>query len=106
MCSLIEWLEIPEGGGKQFRLGICEIAAGFGSQHFERIDHRLGGRQIDGFHAGVRVGDLAEKQPGVLGLQDDELVESRIRRGGHGGILRRDFRNKHPQKKETVIAKS
>jgi hypothetical protein len=36
--------------------------------------------------AGLRVGDLAEEESGVLGLEDDEFVESGIRFGAvwHG----------------------
>jgi len=83
---LVEWFEVLEGGGEEFRFGACEISGGFGSQHFERIDDRFGGAEVDGFLAGLRVGDLAEEESGVLGLEDDEFVESGIRCGAvwHG----------------------
>ena len=71
-------MRFVRGGGEEFRLGGCEISAGFGDEHFEGVDHRLGGAQVDLLFAGVGIGDLAEKQPGVLGLEDDELAEPGI----------------------------
>ena len=89
---MVEWFEILEGGDEQFRFRICEIAAGFGSQHFERVDHGLGGPQVHRFGAGLRVGDLAEEEPGILGLEDDEFVEPGIGFGRvwHGRNLERN----------------
>ena len=80
--GLEEWLEVLKGGCEEFRFGNCEISPGFGSQHFERIDHGFRGAQVDGFLAGLGIGDLAEKKAGVLGLKDDELIESAQQWGG------------------------
>lgn len=70
--------EVIESGGHQFLLGSGEIPAGLGSEHFQGVDHGFGGTQVDLFFATERIGDLPEKEPRILGLENDELIEPRI----------------------------
>jgi hypothetical protein len=84
-----ERAEVIEGCGEEFLLGGCEVSLGFGSQHFQRIDDRLGSSEVDLFFSAMGIGNLAEKQPGVLGLENDKLVEPWIgfRHWRHGQSL-------------------
>lgn len=84
--GLIKRAKIVERGGEQFGLGRGEVAAGFGHEHFQGIDHGFGGTEVDLALAAVGVRDLAEEQSGVLGLENDEFVEPGIGFGhcGHG----------------------
>jgi hypothetical protein len=86
---LVKWAEVVECGGEESFLGACEISAGFGSEHFKRVDDGSCGAEVDLFFAAVGIGDLAEEKPGILGLEDDELIEPGIgfRRCGHGARI-------------------
>lgn len=87
-CGLEERAEIVECSGQQLLLRGGEISAGFGSQHFEGIDHRLGSAQVDLLFAAVRIGDLAKEKPGVLGLENDEFIEPGIGFGRMRHVVR------------------
>jgi hypothetical protein len=84
----VEGTEIVEGELEKLILVGGEVVGGFGFQHFEGIDDGLGGAEVDFLFAGMGIGDLAEEKAGVLGLEDDELVEAGIGfgRGRHVAI--------------------
>ena len=77
-----EGAEVLEGGVEEFLFGFGEVAGGFDGEHFEGVDDGACGAEVDLFFSGVWVWDLAEEESGVLGLEDDEFVESGI--GGRG----------------------
>jgi hypothetical protein len=82
--------EVIKGGCEKFLLGRCEVSLGFGDEHFERINDGFCGTEVDLFFSTMGIRDLAEKKPGVLGLENDEFVKPWIgfRRWGHGRSVR------------------
>ncbi len=55
-----------------------EIVLRFHFQHFEAIENGLGGSEIDVFLPGGRMGNLPQKQSGILCLEKQKVVETRI----------------------------
>ena len=92
LCGLEQGAQILQRHGEKLGFGFREIAAGFAGKHFERVDHRLSGAEVHRFFTCLRVGDLTEKKPGVLCLEQDKFVEAWICLGGfwHGRSLQPD----------------
>jgi hypothetical protein len=87
---LKERAKILEGRREEFLFGGCEISLGFGSEHFEGVDDGFRGAEVDLFFPIVGIGNPAEEEPGVLGLENDEFIEPwiRFRHWRHGQIFR------------------
>jgi hypothetical protein len=71
-------LEIVDCGVEKFFLSKGEIATGFCGEHFQGVDHGFCGAQVDLFFPRVRIGDLAEKEASILGLENDKVIEAGI----------------------------
>jgi hypothetical protein len=70
--------KVFQGSINELGFVLGEISRGFIFQHAEGIDHGFRGTEVHGFLTSRRIGDLAEKKTGVLGLEQDEFVEARI----------------------------
>ena len=100
--GLIERAEIVERGGEQLRLGSCEISAGFGSEHFERIDHGLGGAEVDCFSPLWGLGIWPRKSPAFwawrmmnsLNRGSASALRACRESPGSGGIYKREDGNR------------
>ena len=78
---LIERTDVIDGRAEKLLLVYREISGRFMFQHFKTIEHRFCGAKVEGFFPAGRVGDLTEKKPGILGLEKDKILESRVRLG-------------------------
>jgi hypothetical protein len=87
--GLVKRAEVFESSGEEFFFVGREIPVGLAGNHFQRVDDGLRRTEISLFLAIMRIRDLAEEKPGVLGLEDDEFVEPRIGIGHcwHGANL-------------------
>jgi hypothetical protein len=80
---VVEWPEIGKGGVQEFLFLRGQIALGLDLEHFERIENASGSFEIHFLFACDGMRKLTEKEPGILGLKKEELIESRIG-SGHG----------------------